>query len=80
MINPVNVLINCNLSIHGLFQPILLVMNVMLFALPPVKIVINDHVDISGEVKSLSVLVFAEVNCIKSFGFVVINISSGVLV
>jgi len=40
----------------------------------------NDHVDISGEVKTLPLLVFAKVNCIKSFGFVVINISSGVFV
>jgi len=28
MINPIDVLINCNLSIHGLFQQIILVMNV----------------------------------------------------
>jgi len=29
----------------------------------------NDHVDISGEVKSLVFKVFAKVNFIKSFGF-----------
>jgi len=40
----------------------------------------NDHVDISGEIKSLGLQVFAKANFIKSFGFVVINISSGVLV
>jgi hypothetical protein len=40
----------------------------------------NDHVDISGEVKNLVLQVFATVNCIKSFGFVVINISSGMSV
>lgn len=80
MINPVDVLINCNLSIHGLFQQIILVMNVTWFALPLVTIVMNDHVDISGEIKSLGLQVFAKANFIKSFGFVVINISSGVLV
>jgi len=60
MINPFDVLINSNFSIHGLFQPILLIMNLMWFALPLVTIVINDHVDISGEVKSMSIAGFCQ--------------------
>jgi hypothetical protein len=35
---------------------------------------------ISGEIKSMGLQVFAKVNYIKSFGFVVININSGVSV